>query len=64
MLATFPFSGRMVPEFEQNDLRELIQRPYRIVYLAKEDVVTILRVVHGARDMLGVSEREPWDSIQ
>ena len=31
-IARFPFSGRMVPEFELNEVREVIEEPYRIVY--------------------------------
>ena len=36
-------------------------RGYRIVYLLQEDMVFILRVVHGSRDLLGLVRREPWD---
>jgi plasmid stabilization system protein ParE len=49
-LAQFPESGRAVPEFAQPDVREVIYRPYRIVYrLVGTDEVHILRVHHGAR---------------
>jgi len=27
-IAAFPFSGRMVPEYELNEVRELIEGPY------------------------------------
>ncbi len=56
-----PHIGRMVPEFNRTDLRELIFRGYRIVYLLQEDSVFILRVVHGSRDLLALIRREPWD---
>jgi len=32
-IADFPFSGRVVPEYELNEVRELIESPYRIIYL-------------------------------
>jgi plasmid stabilization system protein ParE len=32
-----------------------------MVYLLKDDTVTILRVVHGARDLVELARREPWD---
>lgn len=32
-LATLPRSGRSVPEYRRDDLRELLERPYRIIYL-------------------------------
>jgi len=51
----------MVPEFNRTDLRELIFRDYRIVYLVQNDEVFILRVVHGSRDLLVLVRREPWD---
>ena len=63
-LELFPQSGRMVPEFEREDLRELICRPYRIVYLHHDDEVTVIRVVHGARDLYRLARLEPWDTIE
>lgn len=56
-----PHIGRVVPEFNRQDLREIIFRGYRIVYLVQNDAVLILRVVHGARDLLKLTQREPWD---
>ena len=56
-----PHIGRIVTEFSRSDLRELLFRGYRMVYLMKDDTVTILRVVHGARDLAELSRREPWD---
>lgn len=56
-----PRIGRMVPEFNRPDLRELIFRDYRIVYLLQNDEVFILRVVHGSRDLLTLVRREPWE---
>ena len=56
-----PKIGRMVPEFNRPDLRELIFRGYRIVYLLQNDKAFILRVVHGSRDLLALVRREPWE---
>jgi len=61
ILQKSPNIGRIVPEFGRTDLRELLFRAYRIVYLLKDDVVTILRVIHGARDLSDLVSREPWD---
>ena len=30
-IATFPLSGRMVPEYEAPDVREVIEKPYRLI---------------------------------
>lgn len=61
ILLKAPYIGRVVPEFNRQDLREIIFRGYRIVYLLKNAEVLILRVVHGARDLLELTRREPWD---
>lgn len=42
-------SGRVVPEYEREALRETIVWPYRIVYLAEPDLIRIVTIVHGAR---------------
>lgn len=48
-LQDYPQSGRVVPEFEQPDLREIILGVYRIVYQVGEQHVAILTVYHSAR---------------
>ena len=48
-IAAFPRSGRMVPEYEAPDTREVIERPYRIIYRIKTDQIDILAVVHSAQ---------------
>ena len=55
-IAEFPFSGRMVPEYEMNEIREMLEWPYRIIYLvqAPQSRVEVLAVVHGSRKQLGI----------
>ena len=50
-LDEFPLIGRVVPEFKIETIREIIHRPYRIVYRVREEqkLVEILRVWHAAR---------------
>lgn len=48
-IASFPMSGRNVPEYLAEDVRELIEKPYRIIYRIKPDQIDVLAVVHGAR---------------
>ena len=50
-IAGNPLSGRMVPESQAEDIRELIEKPYRIIYCVKEDQIDMLAVIHGARLM-------------
>ncbi len=48
-IAAHPFSGRIVPEYEADDIRELIENPYRIIYRIKPDQIDVLAVMHGAQ---------------
>jgi addiction module RelE/StbE family toxin len=48
LLANHPELGRIVPEFNQPELREIIQGKYRIVYRITEEI-QILRIIHGSR---------------
>ena len=48
-IADQPLSGRKVPEYEAEDIRELIEKPYRIIYRIKSDQIDVLAVIHGAR---------------
>jgi addiction module RelE/StbE family toxin len=48
-IGQFPQSGRVVPEYELPDIREVIEGPYRIIYRILPKQVDILAVVHGSR---------------
>ncbi|MCL6446807.1 MAG: type II toxin-antitoxin system RelE/ParE family toxin [Armatimonadetes bacterium] len=48
-LADFPFSGRVVPEIEQENIREIVMGNYRIIYRASYEEVEVLTVYHSAR---------------
>lgn len=52
-LAHLPKLGRVVPELEREDIRELIYQSYRIIYRVNTDQnrITILLIVHGAKDI-------------
>jgi toxin ParE1/3/4 len=36
-IAAFPLSGRVVPEFEVGQIREILESPYRIIYHIRPD---------------------------
>lgn len=56
-IADFPYSGRVVPEFEDEEIREVIEKPYRIIYYIKsEEQIDVLAVIHGAQDLT-------WDKV-
>ena len=50
-LPRFPHSGRIVPEYNDQNLRERILGPYRIVYRIKGDFIEIASICHGSRPM-------------
>lgn len=41
----------MVPEYEREDIREVIEGRYRIIYLVEVAQVQVLSVIHGARNL-------------
>jgi toxin ParE1/3/4 len=49
ILKTLPLSGRIVPEFNLENIRELIYKDYRIIYEVKKNAINILAVQHGNR---------------
>ncbi len=50
-LSTMPYLGAIVPEYEEETIRELVEQSYRIIYRVRGEFVEILSVVHGARDL-------------
>ncbi|MBX3288915.1 MAG: type II toxin-antitoxin system RelE/ParE family toxin [Acidobacteria bacterium] len=48
-LSMFPFRGRVVPEFDDDSIREVFVYSYRIIYKIEESEVTIAAVIHGSR---------------
>ena len=48
-LPQFPRSGRKVPEFDDENIRELLAYSYRIIYRLQQDEVLIAAVIHGKR---------------
>ena len=55
-VAAFPRSGRMVPEYEIDEVRQVIESSYRLIYLIKEEQVEILAVIHTSRKGLPQEE--------
>ena len=50
-LSNFPESGRVVPELEDRNVREVIVSGYRIIYELRKNVTEILTVLHGRQDL-------------
>ncbi len=60
-LESFPYSGRLVPEFNVRNIRELIYGSYRIIYVVRGKVSYITAVVLGSRDILSKLDMGDWD---
>ncbi len=48
-LAYFPRLGRVVPEIDRPEIRELLVGSYRVIYRCNTKTVEILTIYHGAR---------------
>ena len=48
-ISDYPLSGRKVPEYETDDIREVIEKPYRVIYRIKPGQIDVLAVIHGAQ---------------
>jgi len=58
-LNQLPRRCRMVPEFEDPSVRDMIIGKYRLIYrIEEDDHVYILAFIHGARDLEALWENE------
>jgi toxin ParE1/3/4 len=53
-LETNPQSGRVVPEFNLDKVRELLEGRYRIIYKINDGYIVLVRIQHSARQLKGV----------
>lgn len=52
ILKTFPNIGRVVPEIDDQEIREIFYQKYRIVYhVIDASTIHIITVQHGSRDV-------------
>lgn len=62
-LEMFPYSGRMVPEIEEEALREVIYKGYRLMYYVSgvegTEEVEVTTVLHSSRQFGGGEGLEP-----
>src|SRR5262245_13274908 len=50
-LARLPLSGHIVPEYENQTVRQILEGNYRIIHRVKPDRVEVIAVIHGAREL-------------
>lgn len=52
-IASFPLSGRIVPECQFPQVREVIEGSYRIIYHIAPDQINVIAIIHQA-------QQTPW----
>ena len=50
LLEKFSRMGRVVPEIEVENIREIIIYSYRLIYEIVENEIHVLTIIHGKRD--------------
>ena len=50
-MSEFPAKGQQVPEYQRKDIRQVIIKPYRVVYLLQDEAVEVLSIIHGRQLM-------------
>lgn len=50
-IAALPRSGQLVPEYGDDAIREVYERPFRIIYRVLPDQIDILAVIHGTKQL-------------
>ena len=49
ILLSFPLLGRVVPEYQDENIRELFIYSYRLIYKINKNNIAIVTVIHGKR---------------
>jgi len=57
--ARTPLAGRRLPEKGRDDVREVLQRTYRIVYRVRAEQIDVLTIFEGHRLLPGDAVPEP-----
>lgn len=52
-LENFPLMGRVVPEIEDTNIREIFIYSYRLIYEVISGSIQVLALIHGRRNFTG-----------
>lgn len=61
-LTSLPKRGRLVPEADDPDIRELLFQNHRIMYRIDSGRIVVLTIIHAARDW-SRTDTEPWEVV-
>ena len=64
-LSEFPASGRIVPEHNATDIRELIIGPHRLIYrlIQDDERLDLVRILHARQDLTRLLGNDPWSIV-
>ncbi|MFZ3130775.1 MAG: type II toxin-antitoxin system RelE/ParE family toxin [Desulfosporosinus sp.] len=60
-LSSFSNLGRIVPEVDDESIREVIFSNYRIIYKLYDESILVLAIIHAARDLNNM-KHQPWEN--
>jgi toxin ParE1/3/4 len=63
-LSESPERGRVVPDIDDPEVRELFVGRYRLLYEVHPEVVWVMRVLHSSRDLLLALGRRPREEAE
>ena len=58
-IARFPRSGQMVPEYQDPNVREVVEGQFRVIYEVAAREIHVLAVIHGTQLLPPEPPREP-----
>lgn len=58
-----PERGRVVPEGDRTDIREIFVKGYRLIYQITAREVFILALIHGARDLAALWKNSVYQKM-
>ena len=61
-LAAYPLMGRKVLEADEDAIREIFFRRYRIMYRVETPRILVLMVIQGGRDLTQINPK-PWEIL-
>jgi len=56
-ISEFPFSGHRVPGYDIDQIRELLESPYRIIYYIKAGQIDVLAALYAPQMLNGNIQR-------
>lgn len=61
-ITQFPEAGRIVPETNKPEIREIFKYSYRIIYVIYDDYILLAGIIHGKRLLENIEDRFQKDN--